>query len=557
MHRRDFFKASLGSIILKDQLFSLSQFSSARFSEPTKPGDLTQIIDGLWLIKDTCNVYLIKEKDRAIAIDFGSGQWLHKLDQIGIRFLDHVFLTHHHRDQCYGLENGSSFDFTIHAPSGEKVFLDPDTRKKEIDTSRFGRGCPVSYSIPAKGIQNVRYDMGGFGFVFWDKKRIRFIRTPGHGPNACSIILDHNDKQIVFCGDAAYEGGTIWHPFNLEWDHWTGEGALAAWKGLKHLSDVGMDLLCPSHGLVIRENPILILADLTNRLMDFYNTKNSISPGEYDLYLEPQDLLIGNKVKRILPSLYQSGNFYLLVSSAGEGMVIDPTMGDMDVLNELLNSIPGIRITASTASHYHLDHCDALNHLRASNNTRVYLHPEVAEPLNNVDASYVPWLPGESIIPDEIWPMSGTWKWNEYNFIIAHAPGQTWWHCVFMTTIDGLKVCFTGDTFQPNTRWNGTGGYCAYNGSRFSNGFAPTCKLIQEWNPDIIAAGHSSYFRFSKLKFGKIIEWAENTEDTISRLCPEGDVLKHYYSLGADYETDIYNQPSISLLKNELFAWYI
>lgn len=540
---------------MKDKLFVSSQLS-LKSSNSVKHGEFTKISDGLWLIKDTCNVYLIKEKERAIAIDFGSGQWLHTIDQLGIRFLDHVFLTHHHRDQCYGLENESSFNFKIHAPAGEKDFLDPETREKTIDTNRFGRGCPISYSIPAKGIKNVLYDMGGFGYLFWDKKRIRFIQTPSHGPNACSIILDHNDKQIVFCGDAAFEGGTIWHPFNLEWDHWTGEGVLAAWKGLKHLSDVGMDLLCPSHGPVIDENPVSKLSGLTHRLIDFYNVKNSISPDEHDFYIEPQDLLIENRVKKILPSLYQYGNFYLLVSSAGEGLVIDPWLNDMDVFNELLNSLPGIRITAATASHYHLDHCDALDHLRNSYNTRVFLHPEVAAPLNDVNQSYVPWLPVESITPDEFWPMSGTWKWNEYSFNIGHAPGQTWWHTVFRTAVDGMKVCFTGDSFQPNTRWNGTGGFCAYNGNRFLNGFGQTSKLIQQWNPDIIAAGHGSFFRYSKSKFDKITGWAKKTEDAIFRLCPENDVLKHYYSLGVDDSTDVYNKPDVSLLKNELFAWY-
>ena len=340
--------------------------------------------------------------------------------------------------------------------------------------------------------------MSGFGYQFWKTKRIRFLQTPGHGPNACSIILDHQDKQIVFCGDAAFEGGKMWHPFNLEWDHWTGEGVLAAWKGLKQLADVGMDLLCPSHGPVIDKNPGPTLSGLTESLMDFYNTKNSISPGEKDLFIEPLDSLIGGKVKRILPSLYQYGNFYLLTSTTGEGMVIDPWEGDIGVFDELVDSL-GIKITAATASHYHLDHCDEFDHVRDKYHTRILLHPEVAKPLHNVDHAYVPWLPTESIIPDELWPMTGAWKWNEYDFKIDHGPGQTWWHTVFMTMVDGKKVCFTGDSFQPNTRWNGTGGFCAYNRSRFSNGFGQTSKLIQQWDPHILAGGHSSYFHYNKI----------------------------------------------------------
>ena len=120
---------------MRDGLFQLSPWSPVRSSKTHRTRDFIKILDGLWLIQDTCNVYIIKDKDRAIAVDFGSGQWLHELDQLGIRSLDHVFLTHHHQDQCHGLENDSSFDFTIHAPAGDKAFLDPDTRKKEIEKS--------------------------------------------------------------------------------------------------------------------------------------------------------------------------------------------------------------------------------------------------------------------------------------------------------------------------------------------------------------------------------------------------------------------------------------
>ena len=101
-----------------------------------------------------------------------------------------------------------------------------------------------------------------------------------------------------------------------------------------------------------------------------------------------------------------------------------------------------------------------------------------------------------------------------------------------MTDIDGKSVCFTGDSFQPNTRWNGTGGFCAYNGSRFPNGFIPTSQLILSWNPEIVAAGHASIFSFSKTKFGKIIAWAQRAKKAVTSLCPYGDSESQYYSLG-------------------------
>ena len=41
--------------------------------------ELVKISDNLFLYKDCCNVYLIKDKDNGILIDFGSGKILNNL----------------------------------------------------------------------------------------------------------------------------------------------------------------------------------------------------------------------------------------------------------------------------------------------------------------------------------------------------------------------------------------------------------------------------------------------------------------------------------------------
>ena len=88
--------------------------------------------------------------------------------------------------------------------------------------------------------------VGFYPSLFWGLERIRFMATPGHGQHACSVILDSGEQQIVFCGDAVYAGGKLWHVYNLEWDHWTGTGTLQAWRGIKQLNDIGLDVLCPA-----------------------------------------------------------------------------------------------------------------------------------------------------------------------------------------------------------------------------------------------------------------------------------------------------------------------
>jgi glyoxylase-like metal-dependent hydrolase (beta-lactamase superfamily II) len=490
-----------------------------------------QLLPDLWRFEDTCNVYVVKRGQRAIAIDFGSGRWMAQLPALGISGLDHVFLTHHHADQCAGLQAQATWPFTIHAPAGEEKFLDPAQLARGSFEIQW-KGCPNSYAALPGGVPNARYDMAGFTDLFWGDQRIRFVHTPGHGPNACSIILDHAGKQVVFCGDAAHAGATLWHPYHLEWDHWTGQGALAAWEGLVRLHGIGVDLLCPSHGPVVADKPRAILKELSDRVMAFYLAKGQISPGENDDYLTPTALACG--AWRVLPSLYQFGtNGYLLRSSSGEGLVVDPQLPDMPALQALLDELGDVRVTACAVSHYHFDHCDGVPYLQSHYGAKAYLHPWVAEPLRDVSNMDVPWLPKGPILADELWPEDGTWRWHEYEFRVAPWPGQTRWHCVFMAKIDGQKVALGGDSFQPTSRWNGTGGFCAYNGSRFEEGFAASAQLLIDWKPDVVACGHATYYRFHASKFRKIIRWAKSAQRATAALCPSGELEQDYYLVSA------------------------
>lgn len=47
---------------------------------------------------DTCNVYLLRYGNRAIAIDFGTGAWIDHIGAIGIERVEHIVLTHAHRE---------------------------------------------------------------------------------------------------------------------------------------------------------------------------------------------------------------------------------------------------------------------------------------------------------------------------------------------------------------------------------------------------------------------------------------------------------------------------
>jgi glyoxylase-like metal-dependent hydrolase (beta-lactamase superfamily II) len=198
-------------------------------------------------------------------------------------------------------------------------------------------------------------------------------------------------------------------------------------------------------------------------------------------------------------------------------------------LAALTAALGGVRVTAATATHCHFDHTSGLAALREALGTRVWLAPSVAAPLAEPTAWRVPWLPAAPLLPDALLPEPGVWRWGGYELAVHHFPAQTWWHTSLCTVVDGRRVFFGGDNFQPPSRWNGTGGFCAMNGAHFRAGFAASAALVQQLRPAWIATGHGTYYRYQRQQFTKIARWAARAERAVRALCPSGSLEQDYY----------------------------
>ena len=101
------------------------------------PSRLTQIIPGVYLYQDTCNVYAIVKGDEAVLIDFGSGGILPELPSVGVRKVSWILHTHFHRDQAQGDALAKARGIKIAVPARErKYFEDVETlwnEKKVLD----------------------------------------------------------------------------------------------------------------------------------------------------------------------------------------------------------------------------------------------------------------------------------------------------------------------------------------------------------------------------------------------------------------------------------------
>lgn len=475
----------------------------------------------LFCFTDSCNVYVLRAGDRAVVIDAGTGAWGHHLDELGIHHIDAIVLTHIDRDQCCALyrDGVPTIIASAHlvAPAGDAHMLQPEPQA-DFWRAYQSKGCPASYGAPTRP-RPADAVLNGDSEVRVGAVRLCAVATPGHGRGALSYVVDWHGKQLVFCGDAATGTGTVHHPFQLEWDHWTPEGALAAWYGLERLGSNRIDWLLPAHGRPVRGGRRALQAT-QRRLLNLVRAKTAVAPGARSRWADSDTMDCG--ARRLSEHLYSvGGNGFVLADDNGSALVIDPTKGDMKALQAFVDET-NLHPDVATASHYHIDHTDALNDVRQQWGASIWLHPRVAAPITDRDRLDVPWLPPESVQTDRILPEQGTFRWQQYRFGIRPFAGQTWWHCAFDTQVDGQHVLFSGDNFQPPTRWNGTGGFCAYNGSRFT-GFADSARIVMELEPDLICNGHRCIYHYDADQYRRILKWCDSAEATVKALCPAGE----------------------------------
>src|SRR5436189_5837825 len=86
---------------------------------------------GIFVWSDTCNVYVVRDGDAALLIDFGDGSVLDHLAEIGVKRVEWVLFTHHHREQCQGTPRLKPGEVRVAGPAAERdLFENPAKYRK-------------------------------------------------------------------------------------------------------------------------------------------------------------------------------------------------------------------------------------------------------------------------------------------------------------------------------------------------------------------------------------------------------------------------------------------
>jgi glyoxylase-like metal-dependent hydrolase (beta-lactamase superfamily II) len=482
-------------------------------------GSLERLSENLFLLRDCCNVYLIKNGGRALLIDFGSGKIMDFLTDMGVSGIDKVLITHHHRDQLQGLCNLDESPFELAVPAGEARLIE--------GASEFWRGFGVHSDLyRCRSVQNtirksLRVDdkVAGGEVIEWQGSRIKVIDTPGHTDNSVSYSTVVDGRRIVFCGDLISAPGKVTHWYDLHWDYYGfTQGVDASDKSFDKVGAENPHWLAPSHGSVI-ENPSGAM-ESNSRIYE--RIRHLLTPNE--LHRPTSEMY------RILPHLvFIGGTSYAIISKSGKAFIYDfgwNWNGDanIDVLRKFKKDYDVEQIEVVSFSHHHGDHKNHVPDLFREDFPELWVFENMVDLFENPADYRIP-NQGFPVLADRVLRDGEKVSWEEYTLEFISFPSQLERHQALFTKIDGRKVLFSGDgtwkRIDPGRRLNGP--VVPRNGYFLDGGFITSSRKMLQYLPEIVCPAHTEEYYPDKEDLEGFHEWSLEVREVMMELIDQPD----------------------------------
>jgi glyoxylase-like metal-dependent hydrolase (beta-lactamase superfamily II) len=504
-------------------------------------GLFAEVAPGVHRFADTCNVYVITAPDatgtlRGIAVDFGSGDVLDHLSELGIDTLDAVLMTHHHRDQGQGLPRAVAAGIPIWVPPVEQdLFARVDEmwsaralyNDYNLRQDRFSllEPVPIAGTVP-------EYRTADFGTV-----SVRTIPTPGHTMGSVTYLVERGDAMLAFTGDLIFAPGKVWSLAATQWSYTENEGPAMATLSCHILSDEGPSLLLPSHGEPMSD--AVAALDLLAERMQGYVDSRRTDPWDLRERLERPFIRL---TEHLLLNRTANSCSYVLLSDSGAALFIDygydmstgwPAGTDRASRRPWLASLPALKrdfgvtsVEVVLGTHYHDDHIAGLNLLRDVEGTSVWLPEHVAPIMADPMRTDLPCQWFEPIPADRVLELGSTVEWREYSITTHDLPGHTLYAAGFEFEVDGVRVLATGDQQTADGRLGVRREILNYQyRNRFRrDDFIQSADLYRRVAPGLMVTGHWSGREVDDDYLELLTIQGQELADIHRGLLPEGEL---------------------------------
>jgi glyoxylase-like metal-dependent hydrolase (beta-lactamase superfamily II) len=307
----------------------------------------------------------------------------------------------------------------------------------------------------------------------WRDHEFFVLPAKGHTFGSSALIARIDGRLVAFTGDLMAAGGKLYQLHAMEYTYGSMEGVMFTLQSIQALKKKGVDLCLPSHGEQVTD----VAGDidrLQRRLMDCVKLGRGMRIAGRDSVPEtiflPEPKFVPLSRHLLWGGVWTCSNFYVVLSDSGKALFVDyghafwphmhigPDHEGFETMRFIEHHLDELREDHGVTSfdlvvptHIHDDHTCGIPFLQKFHGTRCWALEEVGQVLADPAA----WASTPCTFPKPIridrWLKDGErFKWEEYEFDIYFAPGQTEYHSVYAGMIDGKKVAFTGDNIFLN-----------------------------------------------------------------------------------------------------------
>ena len=462
------------------------------------------ISENLFVLEDTCNVYLIRDGHRGVLIDFGSGRILNHLAALGVSQIDWILHTHHHRDQAQGDMAAIAGGIPIAVPAHERHLFE--------DVERFWANRRIFELYQVRNdffslTQNVPVNavLHDYEVFHAGSREFTVQPSPGHTIGSISLLTRVDGRLVAFTGDLIYSSGKTQTLYDLQYFYQEHEGVDFSLYSLAELAKLKPQIVCPSHGKEMND-PQQAMAALEQNLRDWYHFWKPDGTPTVDFKpLEVSPHLIAHP----LPT----STFYAIISKSGKAMLIDYGSASWNFFTsfrdaadtydrmrfvehslDYLQSHYGVTsFDVAMPSHIHDDHVNGFPHLVRKYGTRVWCYENMAEIFANPRGRNTGCVLAEPIPIERTFKDGEKFAWEEYEFTVLHSPGHTDFQMALFTEVDGSRIGFTGDAFF-NYDKKGIEHNLIYRNEVTTTDYQRSIQNLDRMRPQMLAPGHGEPF---------------------------------------------------------------
>ena len=521
----------------------------------------------VFLWQDTCNVYVLKHGESALLINLGDGSVLEHLAEIGVKRVEWVLFTDHHREQCQGASKLDRQTTQVAAPKEEQAFFETPNEFRHWNP-RLGDKFTVhgsSYLRPPA--QPVKIDKGLVdGDTFnWNGLTLTCLSTPGHSPGGMSFMLKQGERTLAFTGGVMHDGAKMTNWFDTEWDYGFAKGLDALISTVDKLITLKPDIALASQGPVI--------AHATAQLKTYKDRLTQFRPDYVRGYpvesfgKRPQHPATkttkAHYIVQVTPHLYMFGpemagkNFAIIIADSGHALLLDCGLFPKLVLERIISDMKeflGLKqIDACWISHSHGDHFTLFPALK-DHGVKFWTMDTIADKCENPRYYDYPAMIGaynagfEQAKIDRMLKAGEVIEWEGYKLHIDWMPGQTEFGNALWLELDGKKVVFTGDNLfgdPADASQNGHECVNARNSAIIDEGYLVAAKYLQKLQPDIIMGAHGVLMTEPEAFIERYHDWAQRIIREYKELLPDANyeyLYDPYWVSAYPYRVDLQKQ---------------